>query len=89
MSAINKKTRHRVRLNRSQYKFVDLHPIKTDFYNDDKFAEKMPAVSGAIQNGKMTNEQAIMQLEKTAPLTDAQKQQVNKIELTPTVKETK
>jgi hypothetical protein len=88
MQGLTENKRFKLATSRGKFKFVTVIPIVIAFYGEETFAGKMPAVSGAIQNGKMTNEQAIMQLEKTAPLTDAQKQQVNKIELTPTVKET-
>lgn len=73
--------RFKLATSRGKFKFVTVSPIVAQFYNEDTFQEKLPAVSGAIQNGKMTNEQAIIQLEKTAPLTDAQKQQVNEIQV--------
>ena len=87
MSGMDKPQRFKLNTSRSKHKFVTVQPIVVAFYDPNTFAEKMPAVSGAIQNGKMTNAQAIAQLEKTAPLTDAQKQKVNQIETNQPVQE--
>lgn len=76
-----KAKRFKLATSRTKHKFVTIDPLVIAFYNLEKFAEKMPAVSGAIQKGNMTNAQAIARLEETAPLTDAQKQEVNAIQV--------
>jgi hypothetical protein len=78
---LEKPERFKLATSRGKFKFVTVNPILVTFYDKNTFQEKLPAISGYIQNGKMTNEQAIMQLEKTATLTDAQKQQVNEIQV--------
>lgn len=42
-------------------------------YPADVFAEKLPAMIGAIESGKMTTEQVIAHCEKTGTLSDAMK----------------
>ena len=84
IQGLKEPTRYKLAISRGKFKVVTVNGIvvsASQFYPDIMFAEKLPAVSGAIQNGKMTNAQAIIQLEKTAPLTDAQKSQVNQIEV--------
>lgn len=46
---------------------------KLDQYPDDKFQKDLPKMLSAIESGKSTVEQIINHLEKTAPLTQAQK----------------
>ena len=81
MSGMAEAKRFKLATSRGKFKFVTIDPLFVQFYDQSMFDEKFPAVSGAVQNGKMTQEQAIAQLEKTAPLTDAQKQQVNSIQV--------
>lgn len=45
-------------------------------YPDNVFAEKLPAMIGAIDSGKMTVDQVIAHCEKTGTLSDAQKAQL-------------
>lgn len=44
-----------------------------DQYPDDKFQKDLPKMLAAIESGKSTIDQIVAHLEKTAPLTDAQR----------------
>ena len=88
MQGIETKSRFKVAINRTKHKFVTIFGISSapeiarainkinPIYDDAAFAKTLPKVMLHISDGKMTPEQAIAQLEKTAQLTDAQKLQI-------------
>lgn len=81
MTGMPASKRFKLSTSRTKFKFVTIEPLTVAMYDQSMFDEKFPAVSGAVQNKQMTNAEAIAQLEKTAPLTDAQKTQVNSIQV--------
>lgn len=58
---------------RKPYRVDPLVVAEPAAYPADVFAEKLPAMIGAMQSGKMTREQVIAHCEKTGKLSDEQK----------------
>ncbi len=60
---------------RAPFKVLPL-VIQVQYYDDSQFNEQLPRMLEAISSGSQTVEQIVQYLEKTAKLTDNQKQQI-------------
>jgi len=69
------------RTKRAPYK---IEPLKISNYPDDKLEKDMPKIKSAIETGKSTHEKIIAHLEKTAPLTQDQKDKIFSIQVNET-----